>query len=172
VAEIEKLPLPGAIGMLCEAPAIGRMRCRALGQVLWGNRLGKPRATILLQDTDPACVGLFRAIPIDYREFSPSLLIVPNGSCAELVGAHPFRLINQGVDAELHVLEGLGHASSWIRFAESREVHQSRSFSIRAWADDSESDDAQGSVENLELEHSHTARAAMRKPLLNCSGTI
>jgi len=126
--EMKKLPLPGAIGMLCEGAGYWTDGDAGhLGQVLWGGIVwGTSRDNPYFKNTDP---GNALAFPVRsasiIAKFPPSLLIAAtrDPALSSVVHTHSV-LINQGVDAELHVWEGLGHAFFMDPdLPQSREVH-------------------------------------------------
>lgn len=106
------LPLPGAIGIFCasaDARKLGDSRA-------WGNALQglgpreTPRQYIRPQDeTNPLASPILD--PQMLRRFPPTLLIsaVRAGELSATVNTHR-ELVKAGVEADLHVWDGLGHA--------------------------------------------------------------
>jgi monoterpene epsilon-lactone hydrolase len=110
----EQLPLPGALGMLCEGAGYwtegdtGYVGKVMRGGAIWSSSTDNP----YFKNTSPDDVLAFpiRSISI-MKHFPPSLLIAGtrDPALSSVVQTHSV-LVSQGVDAELHVWEGLGHA--------------------------------------------------------------
>jgi acetyl esterase/lipase len=124
----EKLSLPGAIGMFCAGAGYwadgdsGHVGRALYGGVIWENSGDNPYFKNT-SSTDPL------AFPVQstavMAKFPPSLLIAATRDVALSSVAHTHSvLIAQGVPAELHVWEGLGHAFFFDpELPESREVY-------------------------------------------------
>jgi len=123
----EKLPLPGAVGMFCEGAGYwmegdsGKAFIAAVGKPEWA--LSK---NPYFKNTDPANPLAFpvRSASV-MAKFPPSLLIAGarDFALSSVVHTHSV-LISQGVDAQLHVWEGLGHAFFFDPdLPQSREVY-------------------------------------------------
>ncbi len=125
----EGLPMPGAIGMFCAAAAPARDSDSArlggaMAQPRSGNDLFSKAVYIKQSDkNDPlAFPGLD---PKLMARFPPSLLIssTRDGLLSAVVSTHS-QLVKLGVEADLHVWEGLGHAFFFEPdLPESREVY-------------------------------------------------
>ena len=110
----EQLPLPGAVGMLCEGAGYwtegdtGYVGKTMIGGNIWGNATDNPYFKSTNSD-DPLAFPV-RSLSI-MKHFPPSLLIAAtrDPALSSVVQTHSV-LVSQGVDAELHVWEGLGHA--------------------------------------------------------------
>jgi monoterpene epsilon-lactone hydrolase len=124
----EKLPMPGAIGMFCAGAGYwtegdsGYIGKAQYGGIVWGTMRDNP----YFRNTDP---NNPLAFPVRSHalmgKFPPSILIAAtrDPALSSVVHTHSV-LINQGVDAELHVWEGLGHAFFLDPdFPQSREVY-------------------------------------------------
>lgn len=112
----EKLPLPGAVGMFCAAGAYyGEGDSGAWIAAMHGvppQQLQAPQTHPYFKDAAPSDSLAFpvRSDRI-LTQFPPSLLLTSTRDQALSSVAHMHsRLVAQGVDAELHVWEGLGHA--------------------------------------------------------------
>jgi epsilon-lactone hydrolase len=124
-----RLPMPGAVGMFCSAASY------------WGEgdsgeyataRLGFARSVVMDPQENPYLKGMNPYDPIVFpsrslrvmAKFPPSLLITATRDWALSSVAHMHsRLVALGVDAQLHVWEGLDHA--FLHYAdlpESREA--------------------------------------------------
>jgi epsilon-lactone hydrolase len=107
-----RLPPPGAIGMLCGAASYwtkGDSGCLAS---MAGIFSGSPECDPYLRGVDPSDPAAFPVQSADVlRRFPPSLLVSATRDLAlsSVVHTHE-RLVNEGVKAELHVIEGLEHA--------------------------------------------------------------
>ena len=120
----DKLPLPGAVGMFCEGGAYhmqGDSGQPYVGVPVWHMKDNPYFAGV--DASDPL------AFPVRSSEtlakFPPSLLISATRDFAlsATVNTHS-KLVAQGVDAELHVWEGLGHGFFYDpRLPESREAY-------------------------------------------------
>ena len=140
----EDLPLPAAVGMFCAgAPAtMGDMpgafkASNGESAYLSSAMMGNPRPSDQLVDTQ--VMPYFQGVDADdptvapgdhddvMSRFPPSLLI--SGSrdflLSDVLATHR-QLTNLGVEANLHIWEGLGHATFAFnpRLPESDEVHQ------------------------------------------------
>jgi monoterpene epsilon-lactone hydrolase len=124
----EKLPQPGAVGMFCEGADYwaegdsGTLGKALNGGVIWGSKRQNPyfKAT---DPNDPLAFPVRSAAVM--AKFPPSLLITASRDPAlsSVVYTHSV-LIRLGVETELHVWEGLGHAFFFDPdIAESREVY-------------------------------------------------
>lgn len=116
VARFQKagLPLPGAIGMLCEGADYwtdGDSGNLAVANGWWdaGDTIG---ANAYFRGTDPDDPLAFPARSARViAKFPPSLLVAGTRDVALSSVVHTHQLLlAQGVDAELHVWEGLAHA--------------------------------------------------------------
>jgi acetyl esterase/lipase/glyoxylase-like metal-dependent hydrolase (beta-lactamase superfamily II) len=124
----ELLPLPGAVGMLCEGAGYwtegdtGYVGKAMIGGTIWGNTTDNPYFKNTKSD-DPLAFPI-RSLSI-MKQFPPSLLIAAtrDPALSSVVQTHSV-LVSQGVDAELHVWEGLGHAFFFDPdLPQSREVY-------------------------------------------------
>jgi epsilon-lactone hydrolase len=130
VAWLQKLmlPRPGAVGMFCEGAdywtegdsgALGKL---IYGGMIWGTKAQNPyfKAT----DTNDPLAFPGQSISV-MSKFPPSLLISGSRDPAlsSVVHTHAI-LVSQGVEAALHVWEGMGHAFFFDPgLPESREVY-------------------------------------------------
>ena len=113
--ENEGLPLPGAVGMFCAAGSFwsegdsGHISAALAGEL--PDRFATSQGSPYFKGTDPNDPLVFpvRSSRVLAR-FPPSLLITSTRDLAlsSVVHMHS-RLIAQGVDAQLHVWEGVGH---------------------------------------------------------------
>jgi len=137
-----EMPMPAAIGMFClGAPMTvgnpGTFKSGFSDSAYISSAIGgNPRELIDPMDatTSPYFAGFMESDPIlapgDYDEvlaaFPPSLLIsgTRDFAMSSVIATHT-RLVNLGVDADLHIWEGLGHATFAFnpRLPESDEVH-------------------------------------------------
>jgi len=120
----DKLPVPGAAGMLCSGASF--WMDGDSGRAWAGAPSWKPQDNPYLSDVDPRDA---LAYPVQSSEtlakFPPSILIsgTRDFALSAVVSTHS-RLIANGVDAELHVWEGVGHGFFYdARLPESREVY-------------------------------------------------
>ena len=110
----EKLPLPGAVGMFCEgADYWTEGDSGAIGKVLYGGAIwGTKGENPYFKNTDSNDPLAFpvRSTSV-MAKFPPSLLIAASRDAAlsSVVHTHSI-LVGLGVDAELHIWDGLGHA--------------------------------------------------------------
>jgi epsilon-lactone hydrolase len=123
----EGLPRPGAVGMLCAGAAYwSEGDTGYFDAALTGDDLETPHRTRYLKDANLSDPLVFPArSPQVMAKFPPSLLIAAtrDKALSSVVYTHSL-LIAQGVDAELHVWEGLGHAFFYDPdLPESREVY-------------------------------------------------
>ncbi len=123
----EKLPLPGGVGMFCAAGAYwSEGDTGHIGAALAGNPLGTAGQNPYLKGADLNDPLVFPARSDKVlAKFPPSLLMVATRDFAlsSVVYTHS-RLVALGVDADLHVWEGLGHAFFFDPdLPESREAH-------------------------------------------------
>jgi len=110
----EKLPRPGAVGMFCEGADYwtegdsGYVGKAMLGGIIWGEKIQNPYFKHAGPD-DPLAFPV--RSPEIMEKFPPSLLIAASRDPAlsSVVYTHSV-LVDQKVDAELHIWEGLGHA--------------------------------------------------------------
>lgn len=126
----EKLPLPGAIGVFCAADTVDG----------GDSRYSAPEAEASFPPASPnppvqksayfAGVDARDALvsptlhPELLAQFPPTLLVTGtrDPSASSVVYAHS-QLVKAGVDAELHVWEGMGHAFMFaVRLPESKEM--------------------------------------------------
>jgi acetyl esterase/lipase len=111
--EEEMLPLPGAVGMFCEGASFwSEGDSGYLGVAILGTYLGNARDNPYFKGTDPENPLAFPALsPQVMAKFPPSLFITGTRDFAlsSVVHTHSI-LVAQGVEADLHVWEGLGHA--------------------------------------------------------------
>ncbi len=124
----EKLPMPGAVGMFCGAGYYwtdgdsGNIDAARSGARDAGSSEGNP----YFKGVDPKDPLAFPGrSPEALAKFPPSLLISATRDFAlsGVVQTHS-QLVAQGVEAELHVWEGLGHAFFFNpEFRQSREVY-------------------------------------------------
>jgi monoterpene epsilon-lactone hydrolase len=124
----EGLPRPGAVALMCEGGFFwGDGDSGMLDRAISG---GIPehssRDNAYLKDADPNDPLAFPArSKAVLAKFPPTLLISATRDLAlsSVVSTHAL-LVAQGVDAELHVWEGLGHAFQYqTELPESREVY-------------------------------------------------
>jgi monoterpene epsilon-lactone hydrolase len=121
----EHLPLPGAIGIFCasaDARRVGDSQAYSRPFQAIPSREG-PRNYFGDRDlTDPLISPIFSA---DYlRHFPPTLIISATRAMDVSSGINTHReLVKLGVDAELHLWDGLGHAFFYnIDLPESKEA--------------------------------------------------
>jgi len=124
----EGLPRPGAVGMLCEGALYwSEGDTGYFDAALRGADLETPHQTQYLKNADLSDPLVFPArSPQVMAKFPPSLLIsaTRDKALSSVVYTHSL-LVAQGVDAELHVWEGLGHAFFYDPdLPESREVYE------------------------------------------------
>jgi monoterpene epsilon-lactone hydrolase len=114
--------------MLCEGAGYwiegdtGYVGKAMMGGVIWGNSTDNPYFKNTSPD-DPLAFPV-RSLSI-MKHFPPSLLVAAtrDPALSSVVQTHAI-LVSQGVDAELHVWEGLGHAFFFdLDLPQSREVY-------------------------------------------------
>ena len=141
---IEELPLPAAIGMFCAgAPVtmegkLGAFKASNGESAYFSSAMtGNPRPADQLFDTqvmpyfDSVDADDLTVAPGDYEEimarFPPSLLISGTRDflLSDVIATHR-QLTRLGVEADLHIWEGLGHATFAFnpRLPESDDVHE------------------------------------------------
>jgi acetyl esterase/lipase len=124
----QRLPLPGAIGMLCEGASYwSEGDSGQWTAATSGHALEAARDNPYLKDANSNDALAF---PTRSREviakFPPSLLVSSSRDLAlsSVIYTHT-QLVQQGVEAELHVWEGLGHAFFYYpNLPESKEVYR------------------------------------------------
>jgi len=125
----EKVPLPGGVGMFCAGAGYwtegdtGYIGREVIGDtVIWGTSGDNP----YFKNTSPNDPLAFPVrSPSIMAKFPPSLLIATtrDPALSSVVQTHAV-LVNQGVEAELHIWDGLGHAFFYNPdLPESREVY-------------------------------------------------
>jgi len=122
----EGLPRPGAVGMLCEGALYwSEGDTGYLDAAITGEALEMPHQTLYLKDVELQDPLVFPARSARVMaKFPPSLLIsaTRDKALSSVVYTHSM-LVAQGVEAELHVYEGLGHAFFYdMDLPESREA--------------------------------------------------
>jgi len=123
----EGLPRPGAVGMFCAAGSYWEEGDSGpIAGAMYGLPTGTSKENAYFKDADPNDPLVF---PIRSNKllakFPPSLLIasVRDMALSSVVQMHS-RLVALGIDADLHVWEGLGHAFFFDpSLPESREVY-------------------------------------------------
>jgi acetyl esterase/lipase len=109
----EKLPLPGAIGMLCEGGNFWMDGDSGQFMAATSDRpANSSRENAYLKDASPNDPLAFPAESVEVMaKFPPSLLVSSSRDFAlsSVIRTHSL-LVQQGVEAELHVWEGLEHA--------------------------------------------------------------
>ena len=123
----EGLPLPGAVGMLCGAARYYQEGDSGLfASAREGFTLVPSRVHPYFESTDVSNPLAFPGLSTQaMAKFPPSLLVATTRDVAlsSVVVTHS-QLVRLGVDAELHVWEGLGHTFyTDPDLPESREVH-------------------------------------------------
>jgi acetyl esterase/lipase len=125
------LPTPGAVGMFCGAAywwgaGDSGYFAAARDRVLPVDLIVNSRTNAYFKDVDPHDTLAFPGQSDEtLARFPPSLLISATRDLAlsSVVNTHS-RLVAQGVEAELHVWEGLGHAFFYsLDLPESREAY-------------------------------------------------
>jgi epsilon-lactone hydrolase len=124
----EKLPQPGALGILCAAAdARWAGDSRAWGRSLQALpvRADSGRAYFRAEDIDNPLASPVLA-PELLRLFPPTLIITATRAMEMSAAVNTHReLVKAGIDAELHVWDGLGHAFFYnIDLPESREAFE------------------------------------------------
>jgi monoterpene epsilon-lactone hydrolase len=123
----EGLPRPGAMGMLCEGALYWSVGDSGrIGAAIAGEDLESPEETRYLKGANFNDPLVFPArSPEVMAKFPPSLLVSSTRDKAlSSVAITHSELVAQGVAAELHVWEGLGHAFFYnFELPESREVY-------------------------------------------------
>jgi monoterpene epsilon-lactone hydrolase len=125
----EHLPRPGAIGLFCEGA--GYWMEGDSGRLFGASLLGGPIESIA---SNPYFQGVAADNPLAFpvrsaatlREFPPTLFIAGSRDFAlsSVLFTHE-ELVQQGVEAELHVFEGMNHAFFFDPdLPQSREVHR------------------------------------------------
>jgi predicted acyl esterase/acetyl esterase/lipase len=125
--EKERLPLPGAVGMFCAGAGYYNWGDSGhIAAAMTGAPGGSVHDDLYFRNTNPEDALAFPASSAQIlAKFPPSLLISATRDLAlsSVVYTHS-RLVEQGVEAELHVWEGLGHAFFYDPdIPQSREVY-------------------------------------------------
>lgn len=108
-----RLPLPGAVAMLCEGAGYwtegdtGYIAKAMRGGVIWGNASDNPY--FRNANLDSPLAFPVRSISV-MKRFPPTLLVTAtrDPALSSVVQTHSV-LVSQGVEAELHIWEGVGH---------------------------------------------------------------
>jgi epsilon-lactone hydrolase len=124
----EKLPRPGAVGMLCAAGSFWTQGDSGyIAPALDGESRGSPQEHPYFRNADPSDPLVFPAVSSAVMaQFPASLLVSATRDCAlsSVVHMHS-RLVALGVAAQLHVWEGLGHGFFFdAGLPHSKEAHE------------------------------------------------